>query len=91
MIAVTSSSFDHLGFQQLLDRPRAKPPAFAWLPMSLVAGKRHRWQVERKRRIVSHGGCGAGLIREATPGNTSLLCESGTFCNRSLRNSYAGA
>jgi hypothetical protein len=27
-----------------------------------------RGQVERKRRIVSHGGCGAGLIREATRG-----------------------
>jgi hypothetical protein len=45
-----------------------------------------RWQVERKWRIVSHSGCGA----EATRGNTSLLCESGTFRNRSLRNSHAG-
>ena len=23
-----------------------------------------RWQVEGKQRIVGHGGCGAGLIRE---------------------------
>jgi hypothetical protein len=29
------------------------------------------WKVNGKRRIVSHGGCGAGWIREATPGNTS--------------------
>ena len=43
-----------------------------------------RWQVERKRRVVSHSGCGAGLIGEATPGNTSLLCESETFHNRVL-------
>ncbi len=50
-----------------------------------------RWQVERKRRIVGHSGCGAGLIREATPGHTSLLCESGTFRNRRLRNSHVGA
>jgi hypothetical protein len=34
------------------------------------------WQVEGKRRIVSHGGCGAGLIREATRPNTDLLRES---------------
>jgi hypothetical protein len=26
----------------------------------------HRWQVEGKQRILGHGGCGAGLIREAT-------------------------
>jgi hypothetical protein len=50
----------------------------------------NRWQVERKRRNVSHSGCGAGLIREATPGNTGLLCESGTFRNHSLRDSHAG-
>jgi hypothetical protein len=31
------------------------------------------------------------LIREATRGNTTLLCESGTFRYRSLRNSHAGA
>jgi hypothetical protein len=47
-------------------------------------------QIKRKRRIVSHSGCGAGLIREATLGNTSLLCESGTFRNRRLRNSHSG-
>ena len=35
-----------------------------------------RWQVEGKRRIVGHGGCGAGLIREATRRNTDLLRES---------------
>ena len=32
----------------------------------------HRWQVEGKQRIVSHGGCGAGLIREATCRNNNL-------------------
>ena len=48
-------------------------------------------QIERKRRIVSHSGCGAGLIREATRGNTNLLRESGTFRYRSLRNSHADA
>jgi hypothetical protein len=26
----------------------------------------NRWKVEGKQRIVGHGGCGAGLIREAT-------------------------
>jgi hypothetical protein len=35
-----------------------------------------RWQVERNRRIVSHSGCGAGLIREATCRNNDLLRES---------------
>jgi hypothetical protein len=24
----------------------------------------HRWQLEGKQRIVGHGGCGVGLIRE---------------------------
>jgi hypothetical protein len=38
-----------------------------------------------------HSGCGAGLIREATRGNTNFLCESGTFRNRSRRNLRAGA
>ena len=37
------------------------------------------WQVEGKRRIVGHGGCGAGLIREATRRNTDLLRESAAF------------
>jgi hypothetical protein len=38
-----------------------------------------RWQVERKRRIVSHSGCGAGLIREATCRPNDLLRESAAF------------
>ena len=37
------------------------------------------WQVERKRRIVSHGGRGAGLIREATRWSNDLLRESAAF------------
>jgi hypothetical protein len=50
----------------------------------------HKFPVEGEQRIVRHGGCGAGLIREATRGNTTLLCESGTF-HRNLRNSHAVA
>jgi hypothetical protein len=50
-----------------------------------------RWQVERKRRVVSHSGCGAGVDTRGNSRNISLLCESGTFRNRSLRNSHAGA
>ncbi len=34
------------------------------------------WKVERKRRIVGHGGCGGGLIREATCLDNDLLRES---------------
>jgi hypothetical protein len=34
------------------------------------------WQVEGKQHIVGHGGCGAGLIREATCRNNDLLSES---------------
>jgi len=36
----------------------------------------HRWQVEGKQRILGHGGCGAGLIREATRRSNDLLRES---------------
>jgi len=36
----------------------------------------HRWQVEGKQRIVGHGGCGTGLIREATCRANDLLRES---------------
>jgi hypothetical protein len=38
-----------------------------------------RWQVERKRRIASHSGCAAGLIREATRGNTSCYVNRAPF------------
>jgi hypothetical protein len=34
------------------------------------------WQVEGKQRIVGHGGCGGGLIREATCRNNDLPRES---------------
>jgi hypothetical protein len=34
------------------------------------------WQVEGKQRIVGHGGCGRGLIREATCRNNDLPRES---------------
>ena len=36
-------------------------------------------QIERKQRIVGHGGCGTRLIREATRWNNDLLCESAAF------------
>jgi hypothetical protein len=36
----------------------------------------HRWQVKGKQRILGHGGCGAGLIREATRRSNGLLRES---------------
>jgi hypothetical protein len=36
----------------------------------------NRWQVERKQRIVGHGGRGAGLIRNAT--------RLRTICQREL-------
>jgi hypothetical protein len=36
----------------------------------------HRWQVERKRYSVGHGGCGARLIRDANRLDTDLLRES---------------
>jgi hypothetical protein len=36
-------------------------------------------QIERKQRIVGHGRCGAGLIREATPWNNEFLRESAAF------------
>jgi hypothetical protein len=35
-----------------------------------------RWRVEGKRRIVGHGGCGAGLIRKALCLDNDLLRES---------------
>jgi hypothetical protein len=35
-----------------------------------------RWQVERKRYSVGHGGCGARLIRDATCLDNDLLRES---------------
>jgi hypothetical protein len=35
-----------------------------------------RWKVEGKRRIVGHGGCGAGLIRKALCLDNDLLRES---------------
>jgi hypothetical protein len=36
-------------------------------------------QIEREQRIVGHGGCGTGLIREATRWNNDLLRESPAF------------
>jgi hypothetical protein len=36
-------------------------------------------QIERKQRIVGHGGCGTRLIREATRWNNDLLRESAAF------------
>ena len=49
----------------------------------VAAGKIHGeffaadgWQVEGKRHIVGHGGCGARLIREATCLDNDLLRES---------------
>ena len=50
-----------------------------------------RWQVKRKQHIVGHGGCGAGLIREATCLDNDLLCESATLCHSRLTNPHAGA
>jgi hypothetical protein len=47
------------------------------------------WQVEGKRRIVGHGGCGAGLIREATCRNNDLLRESRPLRHRRRKNSHA--
>ena len=46
-----------------------------------------RWQVKRKH---GHGGCGAGLIREATCLDNDLLCESATLCHSRLTNPHAG-
>ena len=40
-----------------------------------------RWQVERKRRIVGHGGCGARLVRDATCLDSDLLRESRLCCH----------
>jgi len=48
-----------------------------------------RRQVEGKRRIVGHDGCGAGLIREATRRNTDLLRESWPLCHRRRKTSHA--
>jgi len=48
-----------------------------------------RWQVEGKRRIFGHGGCGAGLIREATRRNTDSLRESRPLRHRRRKNSHA--
>ena len=36
----------------------------------------YRWQVERKRCSVGHGGCGAPLVRDAISLNTDLLRET---------------
>ena len=41
----------------------------------------NRWKVERKQRIVAHGGCGAGLIQIAIRSNTDLLPESLVSCH----------
>ena len=40
-----------------------------------------RWKVEGKQRIVGHGGCGAGLIRDATCLDNDLLRESLVCCH----------
>jgi hypothetical protein len=36
------------------------------------------WQVEGKRSIFGHGGCGALRLHEAVRLNTDLLCETAT-------------
>jgi len=47
------------------------------------------WQVEGKRRIVGHGGCGAELIRKAPRPDNDLLRESLTL--RHSRQTHAHA
>jgi hypothetical protein len=62
---------------------RSKIPAVEGVSEFLAADG---WQVEGKRRIVGHGGCGGGLIREATRPNTDLLRESASpYIARQLR------
>jgi hypothetical protein len=51
----------------------------------------HRWQVEGKQRIVGHGGCGAGLIREATGRANDLLRESASSRHSRPKNHYRHA
>jgi hypothetical protein len=36
------------------------------------------WQIEGKRRIFGHGGCGALWLHKAVRRDIDLLCESGT-------------
>ena len=43
-----------------------------------------RWKVERKQRIVAHGGCGGGLMHIAIRSNTDLLRESRASCHSRL-------
>jgi len=50
-----------------------------------------RWKVEGKQRIVGHGGCGAGLIRDATCLDNDLLRESLVSCHSRLAISHRHA
>jgi hypothetical protein len=47
--------------------------------LSMSRGAFDSGQIERKQRIVGHGRCGAGLIREATRSKNELLRESAAF------------
>jgi hypothetical protein len=51
----------------------------------------HSWQVEGKQRIVGHGACGGGLIREATCRNNNLLRESAALRHSRRKNSHPRA
>jgi hypothetical protein len=50
-----------------------------------------RWKVEGKQRIVGHGGCGGGLIRDATCLDNDLLRESLASCHSRLAISHRHA
>ena len=61
-------------------RSSSRPPSDDRLPpaKSTVSFLRRTWQVEGKRRIVGHGGCGARLIRD------QLVATAICHVNRSL-------
>jgi hypothetical protein len=44
-----------------------------------------RWKLERKQRIVGHGGCGGGMLHNAIRVNNDLLRESLASCHSRLQ------
>ena len=69
-------------------RNSRRPASDDWLPPSKSTVsflRQDGWQVEGKRRIVGHGGCGVALIREAPRVDSDLLRESLVSCHSRLQ------
>ncbi len=91
---IAAASRRHTPSLRSASRSSNKPASDDWVPPSKINCEflaPDRWKVEGKQRIVGHGGCGGGLIREATRLNSGLLRESPASRHSRRKNFHADA